>query len=63
MKLKFKIALLMALFLIIAYLIIQALMSLAEIEASKADDYFFVKTGWVRWEQRLDDNFFDEEYA
>lgn len=47
MKLQFKIIGLMIVFLIIAYLIVWALMSLAEIEASKADDYFFVKTGWV----------------
>lgn len=47
MKLQFKILVLMIIFLIIAYVIVQALMTWASIEAAKGDDYFFVKTGWV----------------
>ena len=47
MKLQLKILLLMVLFLIAAYLIIQALMTWASIEAAKGDDKIYVKTGWV----------------
>lgn len=47
MKLKFKIIGLMIVFLVIAYLVIQALMTWTGIKAAKGDDYFFVNTGWV----------------
>lgn len=47
MTTKLKAILLMIALLILAYAILSALMGLAEIEASKADDYFFVKAGWV----------------
>jgi signal transduction histidine kinase len=47
MKLQLKIILLMLAFLILAYLIIQALTTWAGIEAAKSDDKIYVKTGWV----------------
>jgi hypothetical protein len=47
MKRQLKIILLMLIFLIAAYLIIQALMTWAALEAAKSDDYFFIRTGWV----------------
>jgi hypothetical protein len=47
MKHQLKIILLMLAFLILAYLIIQALATWAGIEASKADDKIYVRTGWV----------------
>lgn len=47
MSLKIKTVLLMIAFLILAYVILQALATWAEIEATKGDDYFYVKSGWV----------------
>jgi uncharacterized protein YxeA len=47
MSLKIKTILLMIIFLILAYIIIQALATWAELEAAKANNYnIFVRTGY-----------------
>jgi signal transduction histidine kinase len=47
MKLKIKTILLMIAFLILAYAIVQAFMTWAELEAAKANNYnIFVRTGY-----------------
>jgi signal transduction histidine kinase len=47
MKLKIKTILLMIAFLVLAYVIIQALTTWAELEAAKANNYnIFVRTGY-----------------
>lgn len=47
MKLKIKTILLMIAFLILAAAIVYGLMAWVEMEAAKADDYFYVRTGYV----------------
>lgn len=55
MKRKLKAILLTLALLILAYAIIQALMSLAD-EAAKSDDYFYVRSGYEVSEPVLEES-------